>query len=1251
MPSQSFLSKKFALGGSLDLRGSITNLPYEGKLNYHLALDNKCPTLKNLQSSYGFPVERLSDARNLYRVTCPEDFRPARERYEELDTEFKRWNDPSLTYHQRLMLGETKPPGFALVVRKGADGEPCHICFISAPVMTKPNTSAEGGFGAPVLADIFDATVTNHLQCPRPVGEPNHLMLGSLCGTTLGISLDEGRRAFAEALLPVIMSEGLALGQKPLNGASWKILFFPFMSECPVGFVWPATINYAEFCDSLENRNNKVFGGLLHLLGTQKEVIETWFDAVNANSQAFGVPVVSACPLWDTFPTVDRPNGQSLIGDCKQLAPFQVQQDRFLRNHFSQIVRRGPVTAQPKAFQMARMQYHMFLKRGTLEYPLDQGGGGPLSAECLPFLSQMMQPLDGWREDGPNWCANFTLDPVEIPSPFHLYPIKEIPKTAKAPPGYKPQRLVRPIEEEEGESFDDFLEASQQLHAAEPLDDPLDSSSDTNEVEHVATRAPPNAGVSTGVMNPSAGGPYAQVAATSRPPNRDPTTGHQTGVSWSASPSFLAHVPDRCPHEDDEAGYNVHARDPFAPTVTPLKQQHGPFHRSGRTTKRTMRDETDWTSPFAPKRHRMDVGDHAGPFRPTPSPFRGSPSPTVPTMHDPFARAPSPYHTSPVQQSPFDHVPVQQHPQVTPGMYPTTSPYQPTPTSPYPHSPYPPQPTLVPDGMGGYYQTMVNPAAMVSGHPHGGLVYSPVAKPSALKIRLSSTKQATILTSAHRTICPPVFLSCCFWLIQDIGDVGAGVVHCRKDGEQARQVSSEAVFRILMPSELGRQVLSGVDHKDDGSAAAVAMVRVIRYRAKLSLGQFGSLRLPSEQLLTTVMDSVFVRNGLDMNTWSVDPERPPPSDAKKQFSVLSFLPCLDTGLSSSMVLRGGITLDQARQLGMIIYYFFAMLSAMKPTYDGDDYDDEEFQNSIFGNTLFLMCNTLVQNGDLMQLWMTYPEMCTTQYIRDLTELLYHLKSFVDYRSGADMGHYGIHEARLASHPNFPFMVVSSSMESRRSTTRIANLKSVIQRYRDQMYKKWDKTYYSLHDPIWSAPCISVFLQASTSHPASAGSDWSSRNKLLQDARTGPAKPGKEKEKDKVVFVNGTPPFLWNDARTPMRGRDPVVALQGAKVPKGGYPHLEKPNNNGKKMMYPICLNSAFESHRKCHDSAACKVFAKHGKPGIGRTRVHIDLEDVKWSNANYPEENWKEVVTFVKKYNDYLLPTEAFKRLTPSTQW
>ncbi|CAJ1965741.1 unnamed protein product [Cylindrotheca closterium] len=232
MPSQTFLSKSFAPSGRYDIRGSIADLPFDGKLNHHLALDKKCPTLKNLQGSCGFPALNVIHGQRLYRVTCPEDFWSTKDRMVELEKEFDAWNAPGLTKHQRLMLCETKPPGFALVVCNGADDKPCHLCFLSTPVLTKSNMNERSGFSAPVLADIFDDAVLQHFECLNRVGEPNHVMLGSFCGTTFGVPPDEGRPAFTEALLPVIMSDGKAIGQKPLNGNSWKILIFPHMSKC-----------------------------------------------------------------------------------------------------------------------------------------------------------------------------------------------------------------------------------------------------------------------------------------------------------------------------------------------------------------------------------------------------------------------------------------------------------------------------------------------------------------------------------------------------------------------------------------------------------------------------------------------------------------------------------------------------------------------------------------------------------------------------------------------------------------------------------------------------------------------------------------------------------------------------------------------------------------------------------------------------------------------------------------------------------
>jgi hypothetical protein len=53
----------------------------------------------------------------------------------------------------------------------------------------------------------------------------------------------------------------------------------------------------------------------------------------------------------------------------------------------------------------------------------------------------------------------------------------------------------------------------------------------------------------------------------------------------------------------------------------------------------------------------------------------------------------------------------------------------------------------------------------------------------------------------------------------------------------------------------------------------------------------------------------------------------------------------------------------------------------------------------------------------------------------------------------------------------------------------------------------------------------------------------------------------------------------------------------------------------------------------------------------GKSRLHIDLNDARWSAANYKEEDWRPIVDFIKKYRNHILPSEAFKKLTPSTTW
>ena len=54
----------------------------------------------------------------------------------------------------------------------------------------------------------------------------NHFLLGSMSRHAFGAPLTEGRMAFAQALLPVLMTDGTAISSQPFKRDTWKILYF-----------------------------------------------------------------------------------------------------------------------------------------------------------------------------------------------------------------------------------------------------------------------------------------------------------------------------------------------------------------------------------------------------------------------------------------------------------------------------------------------------------------------------------------------------------------------------------------------------------------------------------------------------------------------------------------------------------------------------------------------------------------------------------------------------------------------------------------------------------------------------------------------------------------------------------------------------------------------------------------------------------------------------------------------------------------
>ncbi|CAJ1938514.1 unnamed protein product, partial [Cylindrotheca closterium] len=146
----------------------LTGLPHQDSLIHdHIINSRRGMRLdKTIHQSFGHPV--TDTTKPGYQVTCPEDFEPEDQRMEELEQLFDQWNDPTLTFAQRMRNGETMSPGFALLVRKGEDGQPCHIMFISNPVLTKPDVMEPNTFGAPAP---FGEIVNNDIAQKKTIIE------------------------------------------------------------------------------------------------------------------------------------------------------------------------------------------------------------------------------------------------------------------------------------------------------------------------------------------------------------------------------------------------------------------------------------------------------------------------------------------------------------------------------------------------------------------------------------------------------------------------------------------------------------------------------------------------------------------------------------------------------------------------------------------------------------------------------------------------------------------------------------------------------------------------------------------------------------------------------------------------------------------------------------------------------------------------------------------------------------------------
>ncbi|CAJ1898111.1 unnamed protein product [Cylindrotheca closterium] len=501
-----------------------------------------------------------------------------------------------------------------------------------------------------------------------------------------------------------------------------------------------------------------------------------------------------------------------------------------------------------------------------------------------------------------------------------------------------------------------------------------------------------------------------------------------------------------------------------------------------------------------------------------------------------------------------------------------------------------------------------------------------------LRSKYTPVRTASINSDMERICCPPELKAIGYWLLHPVPPT-VGMVRTSLGDRMASDV-----LQFGLPTEIGRRCLEGFDYKNDGSVAANIVCTAIEYRTKYQFGTFSQVgELQCD--LRSVMDSAFIKRSFDIATWWVDPDSAPPPGTSKRFSLLAFLPCISEDFSSDYLPSDGLSWQQMKEFAMVIYYHFALLGSTNPTSDNGDYNDELFCSSLFGHCLRHICQ-YVLNTNLGRRWAQTPAQCTAAYVRDLSELFHILKKFVDHRIGHDVENYGISDAWPTNDRNAVFMSVPSKTNSAGFMAQTESVVNVLHDYYTRIQRNWGAGRYTAPNECSWAMSSSPFFAPEKAAPS----------RLLDLPKPKTTERTRD-DKENVPFRNTSPLFVWNHTVTPLGKKSPSEMLYPV-VQRGTYPLIVDPHakrTSGKNTLYPICLNSTFEGHCTCSKPGTCKTH-KVGRYA-GKTRLHIDLNDARWSAATYKEEDWKPIVDFIKKYHDHILPSKAFKKLTPSTTW
>jgi hypothetical protein len=368
----------------------------------------------------------------------------------------------------------------------------------------------------------------------------------------------------------------------------------------------------------------------------------------------------------------------------------------------------------------------------------------------------------------------------------------------------------------------------------------------------------------------------------------------------------------------------------------------------------------------------------------------------------------------------------------------------------------------------------------------------------------------------------------------------------------------------------------------------------------------------------------FLHAFLSVESWMVSDYMLPANVPPATFHVYRLVSCLQKFANHPLLLpTAGLNLLEAKQIGILTYYLFAMMDLT----DDGRFNDSKFIGSILGHRLKTW-SQLPDSAMIHGLWNKAPLQATYQWFSSLQLLLSTEQNWVKrLRYHPEKGFFHARDA-----DGKRYLLLDNQVPSN-IPGRTDSLPDSLRQFDNQFETRW--FCGSFLDPIWSAaiPEGHSVTPPTPKHDIPPDQNETGTNKRH---KLGGKKPQVPDFISATALMIPIVPLPANCRSTTMA----MVRRIQAPIP---FPRL--PSQNG--TLQTICLNSAFPQPYNC-----CVLRLCGDKKSVPRTpRLHIDLHQEPWRSK--PEAYWAPMVAFLmhEQVRLHLRPSTALKLVTPNTPW